>query len=141
MIANLAAEEENQVNIVQEGGLEALFELLSTCTDEMTLRVAAGAIANLAMSEVNQHPIVEEGGLELLVKLSQTAMDSQTQRMIAGAIANLCGNGASGAALLTFRTLRSSTVMGGRGLSSGICFACHRLEECTATCAGSSSAL
>jgi len=92
VIANLAAEEENQVNIVQEGGLEALFELLSTCTDEMTLRVAAGAIANLAMSEVNQHPIVEEGGLELLVKLSQTAMDSQTQRMIAGAIANLCGN-------------------------------------------------
>ena len=73
--------------------MEALFELLQTCNDEMTLRVAAGAIANLAMSEVNQHRIVEEGGLELLVKLSQTAGDSQTQRMIAGAIANLCGNG------------------------------------------------
>lgn len=92
VIANLAAEEENQVNIVQEGGLEALFDLLQTCTDEMTLRVAAGAVANLAMSEQNQHRIVEEGGLELLVKLSTSAVDSQTQRMIAGAIANLCGN-------------------------------------------------
>jgi len=92
VIANLAAEEENQVNIVQEGGLEALFDLLQSCTDEMTLRVAAGAIANLAMSEANQNRIVQDGGLELLVKLSLSAQDSQTQRMIAGAIANLCGN-------------------------------------------------
>jgi kinesin family protein 5 len=63
-----------------------------TCGDEMTLRVAAGAIANLAMSEANQHRIVAEGGLELLVTLARTAQDPQTQRMIAGAIANLCGN-------------------------------------------------
>lgn len=82
MIANLAAEEENQVNIVAEGGLEALFELLQTCADEMTLRVAAGAIANLAMSEANQHRIVAEGGLDLLVNLARTAADPQTQRMV-----------------------------------------------------------
>jgi hypothetical protein len=82
VIANLAAEEENQVNIVAEGGLEALFELLQTCEDEMTLRVAAGAIANLAMSEANQHRIVAEGGLDLLVHLAGTAQDPQTQRMV-----------------------------------------------------------
>jgi hypothetical protein len=84
VIANLAAEEENQVNIVAEGGLEALFELLQTCEDEMTLRVAAGAIANLAMSEANQHRIVAEGGLDLLVHLARTAQDPQTQRMVRG---------------------------------------------------------
>ena len=70
------------MNIVAEGGLEALFELLQTCTDEMTLRVAAGAIANLAMSEANQHRIVAEGGLDLLVHLARTAQDPQTQRMV-----------------------------------------------------------
>ncbi|GAQ78172.1 armadillo repeat-containing kinesin-like protein [Klebsormidium nitens] len=91
-LANLAAQESHQQEIVRLGGLRALFDLITRTTDETTHRLAAGAIANLAMSEPNQLRIVEEGGLPVLVNLGQTAVDPQTQRMVAGAIANLCGN-------------------------------------------------
>ncbi|XP_076951931.1 kinesin-like protein KIN-UB [Bidens hawaiensis] len=92
VIANLAAEANNQEKIVEAGGLASLLDLLSSSDDENIHRVAAGAIANLAMNETNQELIMSQGGISLLAMTAQNADDPQTLRMVAGAIANLCGN-------------------------------------------------
>lgn len=42
--------ESYQDEIVEEGGLKALFELIKKSLDETTHRLAAGAVANLAVS-------------------------------------------------------------------------------------------
>ncbi|XP_074328867.1 kinesin-like protein KIN-UB isoform X3 [Apium graveolens] len=93
VVANLAAEEDNQERIVKAGGLTSLLMLLRNFDDETICRVAAGAIANLAMNEANQEIIMAEGGISLLAMTAGDAEDPQTLRMVAGAIANLCGNG------------------------------------------------
>ncbi|KAK1376286.1 hypothetical protein POM88_032479 [Heracleum sosnowskyi] len=92
VVANLAAEEDNQERIVEAGGLTSLLMLLRNFDDETICRVAAGAIANLAMNEANQEIIMAEGGISLLAMTAGDAEDPQTLRMVAGAIANLCGN-------------------------------------------------
>ncbi|GJT89280.1 kinesin-like protein KIN-UA [Tanacetum coccineum] len=92
VIANLAAEANNQEKIVEAGGLTSLLSLFTTSEDENIHRVAAGAIANLAMNETNQELIMSQGGISLLAMTAENADDPQTLRMIAGAIANLCGN-------------------------------------------------
>ncbi|CAN8294001.1 unnamed protein product [Cochlearia groenlandica] len=92
VVANLAAEEANQQQIVEAGGLASLLMLLRSTEDETIHRVAAGAIANLAMNETNQELIMDQGGIGLLSSTAANAQDPQTLRMIAGAIANLCGN-------------------------------------------------
>ncbi|ESQ35587.1 hypothetical protein EUTSA_v10006731mg [Eutrema salsugineum] len=92
VVANLAAEEANQQQIVEAGGLTSLLMLLRSTEDETIHRVAAGAIANLAMNETNQELIMDQGGIGLLSSTSANAQDPQTLRMVAGAIANLCGN-------------------------------------------------
>lgn len=92
VVANLAAEEENQKKIVEAGGLTSLLMLLKNSEDETIHRVAAGAIANLAMNETNQELIMTQGGIGLLSIAASKADDPQTLRMVAGAIANLCGN-------------------------------------------------
>ncbi|XP_061346960.1 kinesin-like protein KIN-UB isoform X1 [Gastrolobium bilobum] len=92
VVANLAAEEENQKSIVEAGGLSSLLMLLRRYEDETVRRVAAGAIANLAMNEANQELIMAEGGITLLSMTASDAEEPQTLRMVAGAIANLCGN-------------------------------------------------
>eukprot|EP00899_Mesostigma_viride_P015446 jgi/Mesvir1/23902/Mv10685-RA.1 len=92
-VANLAAQDEYQQEIVAVGGLAMLFGAITESDDETTHRLAAGAIANLAMSEANQVAIVEQGGLPVLLGLAEKARDPQTARMVAGAVANLCGNG------------------------------------------------
>ncbi|GAQ83493.1 hypothetical protein KFL_001500230 [Klebsormidium nitens] len=92
-LANLAAQESFQEEIVQVGGLKGLFDLFERSVDEITHRLAAGAVANLAVNESNQIKIVEEGGLPTLCELGRSSADPQTQKMVAGAIANLCGNG------------------------------------------------
>ncbi|XP_050237860.1 kinesin-like protein KIN-UB isoform X2 [Mercurialis annua] len=92
VVANLAAEEENQERIVEAGGLTSLLMLLRSFEDETVRRVAAGAIANLAMNEANQEIIMAQGGISLLSMTAADAEDPQTLRMVAGAIANLCGN-------------------------------------------------
>uniref|UniRef100_M4DTC3 Kinesin-like protein n=1 Tax=Brassica campestris TaxID=3711 RepID=M4DTC3_BRACM len=93
VVANLAAEEANQQQIVEAGGLTSLLMLLRNTEDETIHRVAAGAIANLAMNETNQELIMDQGGIDLLSSTAANAQDPQTLRMVAGAIANLCGNG------------------------------------------------
>ncbi|XP_022576412.2 kinesin-like protein KIN-UA [Brassica napus] len=92
VVANLAAEEANQQQIVEAGGLTSLLMLLRNTEDETIHRVAAGAIANLAMNETNQELIMDQGGIDLLSSTAANAQDPQTLRMVAGAIANLCGN-------------------------------------------------
>ncbi|KAL1199080.1 Kinesin-like protein KIN-UA [Cardamine amara subsp. amara] len=92
VVANLAAEEANQQQIVEAGGLTSLLMLLRNTEDETIHRVAAGAIANLAMNETNQELIMDQGGIGLLSSTAANAQDPQTLRMVAGAIANLCGN-------------------------------------------------
>ncbi|XP_022719631.1 kinesin-like protein KIN-UA [Durio zibethinus] len=92
VVANLAAEETNQLKIVEAGGLTSLLMLLGSSEDETIHRVAAGAIANLAMNETNQELIMSQGGISLLSTTAANAEDPQTLRMVAGAIANLCGN-------------------------------------------------
>ncbi|XP_010494172.1 PREDICTED: kinesin-like protein KIN-UA [Camelina sativa] len=92
VVANLAAEEANQQQIVEAGGLTSLLMLLKNTEDETIHRVAAGAIANLAMNETNQELIMDQGGIGLLASTAANAEDPQTLRMVAGAIANLCGN-------------------------------------------------
>uniref|UniRef100_A0A1J3HJG7 Kinesin-like protein n=1 Tax=Noccaea caerulescens TaxID=107243 RepID=A0A1J3HJG7_NOCCA len=92
VVANLAAEEANQQQIVEAGGLTSLLMLLRSTEDETIHRVAAGAIANLAMNETNQELIMDQGGIGLLSSTAANAQDPQTLRMVAGAIANLCGN-------------------------------------------------
>ncbi|CAH8252056.1 unnamed protein product [Arabidopsis lyrata] len=92
VVANLAAEEANQQQIVEAGGLTSLLMLLKNTEDETIHRVAAGAIANLAMNETNQELIMDQGGIGLLSSTAANAEDPQTLRMVAGAIANLCGN-------------------------------------------------
>lgn len=92
VIANLAAEDTNQENIVEEGGLDSLLTLLRTSENATILRVASGAIANLAMNELNQGLIMSKGGAQLLAETSSKTDDPQTLRMVAGALANLCGN-------------------------------------------------
>ncbi|XP_047327112.1 kinesin-like protein KIN-UC isoform X2 [Impatiens glandulifera] len=92
MVANLAAEDDNQEKIVAEGGLDALLMLLQTSENTTILRVASGAVANLAMNEMNQNLIMSKGGGPLLAMTSSKTNDPQTLRMVAGAIANLCGN-------------------------------------------------
>lgn len=92
VVANLAAEETNQKNIVEAGGLTSLLTLLRSSEDETIHRVAAGAIANLAMNETNQELIMTQGGINLLSMTAANAEDPQTLRMVAGALANLCGN-------------------------------------------------
>lgn len=92
VVANLAAEEANQQQIVEAGGLTSLLMLLRSTEDETIHRVAAGAIANLAMNETNQELIMDQGGIDLLSSTAANAQDPQTLRMVAGAIANLCGN-------------------------------------------------
>ncbi|CAH2038112.1 unnamed protein product [Thlaspi arvense] len=92
VVANLAAEEANQQQIVEAGGLTSLLMLLRTTEDETIHRVAAGAVANLAMNETNQELIMDQGGIGLLSSTAANAQDPQTLRMVAGAIANLCGN-------------------------------------------------
>ncbi|KAF2545424.1 hypothetical protein F2Q70_00019825 [Brassica cretica] len=92
VVANLAAEEANQQQIVEAGGLTSLLMLLRNTEDETIHRVAAGAIANLAMNETNQELIMAQGGIDLLSSTAANAQDPQTLRMVAGAIANLCGN-------------------------------------------------
>ncbi|KAJ8749028.1 hypothetical protein K2173_013472 [Erythroxylum novogranatense] len=92
VVANLAAEEANQEQIVEAGGLTSLLMLLRSYEDETVRRVAAGAIANLAMNEANQELIMAQGGISLLSMTAADAEDPQTLRMVAGAIANLCGN-------------------------------------------------
>ncbi|KAK7330709.1 hypothetical protein VNO77_24907 [Canavalia gladiata] len=92
VVANLAAEETNQKQILEGGGLPSLLTLLKNSKDETTHRVAAGAIANLAMKETYQDVIVTQGGINLLSMTADNAEDPQTLRMVAGAIANLCGN-------------------------------------------------
>ncbi|WCJ19273.1 Kinesin-like protein KIN-UC [Euphorbia peplus] len=92
VIANLAAEDDNQEKIVEEGGLNALLTLLKSSENATILRVASGAIANLAMNELNQGLIMSKGGADLLAKLASKTDDPQTLRMVAGALANLCGN-------------------------------------------------
>ncbi|KAH0884881.1 hypothetical protein HID58_060977 [Brassica napus] len=77
MVANLAAEESNQVKIVEEG-------------------VASGAIANLEMNgqfKKSHDLIMTTGGAQLLAKMVSKTDDPQTLRMVAGALDNLCGNG------------------------------------------------
>ncbi|GMI86984.1 Arabidopsis thaliana KINESIN Ungrouped clade, gene A, ARMADILLO REPEAT-CONTAINING KINESIN 1 [Hibiscus trionum] len=92
VIANLAAEDVNQVTIVEEGGLDSLLKMLRSSQNATILRVASGAIANLAMNEMNQGLIVSKGGAQLLAKTASETDDPQTLRMVAGALANLCGN-------------------------------------------------
>ncbi|KAJ3682477.1 hypothetical protein LUZ60_015050 [Juncus effusus] len=93
VVANLAAEDNNQEKIVEEGGLDALLALLEASENSTTIhRVTAGAIANLAMNESNQGVILKKGGVRLLANVATKADDPQTLRMIAGAVANLCGN-------------------------------------------------
>ncbi|KAG4150452.1 hypothetical protein ERO13_D04G004800v2 [Gossypium hirsutum] len=92
VIANLAAEEVNQENIVKEGGLDALLTMLRSSQNATILRVASGAMANLAMNEMNQSLIMSRGGAQLLAKTASKTDDPQTLRMVAGALANLCGN-------------------------------------------------
>ncbi|KAL1212571.1 Kinesin-like protein KIN-UC [Cardamine amara subsp. amara] len=92
VVANLAAEETNQVKIVEEGGVEALLMLVQSSQNSTILRVASGAIANLAMNEKSQDLIMNKGGAQLLAKMVTKTDDPQTLRMVAGALANLCGN-------------------------------------------------
>ncbi|XP_010555807.1 PREDICTED: kinesin-like protein KIN-UC isoform X2 [Tarenaya hassleriana] len=92
VVANLAAEENNQMKIVEEGGVDALLMLLQSSQNSTILRVASGAIANLAMNEKSQDLIMNKGGAQLLAKMASKTEDSQTLRMVAGALANLCGN-------------------------------------------------
>lgn len=92
VVANLAAEESNQVKIVEEGGVEALLMLVQSSQNSTILRVASGAIANLAMNEKSQDLIMNKGGAQLLAKMVTKTDDPQTLRMVAGALANLCGN-------------------------------------------------
>ncbi|KAF2588818.1 hypothetical protein F2Q70_00040880 [Brassica cretica] len=92
VVANLAAEESNQVKIVEEGGVEALLTLVQSSQNSTILRVASGAIANLAMNEKSQDLIMNKGGAQLLAKMVTKTDDPQTLRMVAGALANLCGN-------------------------------------------------
>ncbi|CAH8381590.1 unnamed protein product [Eruca vesicaria subsp. sativa] len=92
VVANLAAEESNQVKIVEEGGVEALLMLVQSSQNSTILRVASGAIANLAMNEKSQDLIMNKGGAQLLAKMVNKTDDPQTLRMVAGALANLCGN-------------------------------------------------
>ncbi|CAN8254543.1 unnamed protein product [Cochlearia groenlandica] len=92
VVANLAAEESNQVKIVEEGGVEALLMLVQSSQNSTILRVASGAIANLAMNEKSQDLIMHKGGAQLLAKMVTKTDDPQTLRMVAGALANLCGN-------------------------------------------------
>ncbi|KAI4351365.1 hypothetical protein L6164_005737 [Bauhinia variegata] len=92
VIANLAAEDVNQVRIVEEGGLDTLLTLLQSSKNTTILRVASGAIANLAMNEINQGLIVSKRGTRLLAETASRTVDPQTLRMVAGALANLCGN-------------------------------------------------
>ena len=92
VVANLAAEERHQTEIVREGGLPALYKVIRTSNDEATRRIAAGAIANLAMNETIQERLVADGALKLIVNLAEMTEDVQTKRMVAGGIANLCGN-------------------------------------------------
>ncbi|KAF9611004.1 hypothetical protein IFM89_026310 [Coptis chinensis] len=106
VVANLAAEEANQEQIVEAGGLTSLLLLLKSSDDEMIRRVAASAIANLAMNgeylmslinstlitETNKEQLMDQGGISLLLMTAADVDDPQTLRMVAGAIANLCGN-------------------------------------------------
>ncbi|GMG99433.1 hypothetical protein Nepgr_001273 [Nepenthes gracilis] len=92
VVANLAAEDNNQEKIVNGGGLDALLMLLRSSQSITILRVASGAIANLAMKETNQSLIMSKGGAELLASTASKTEDPQTFRMVSGAIANLCGN-------------------------------------------------
>ncbi|GHP09496.1 hypothetical protein PPROV_000823100 [Pycnococcus provasolii] len=92
VVANLAAEERHQEEIVREGGLPALYKVIHSSTDEATRRIAAGAIANLAMNEGVQERLVSDGALKLVINLAEMTDDIQTKRMVAGGIANLCGN-------------------------------------------------
>ncbi|KAL3523496.1 hypothetical protein ACH5RR_016330 [Cinchona calisaya] len=92
VVANLAAEDNNQEKIVHEGGLDALLMLLQSSQNSTILRVASGAIANLAMNELNQGLIASKAGVRLLANTASRTDDPQTLRMVAGAIANLCGN-------------------------------------------------
>ncbi|KAL5710014.1 hypothetical protein ACHQM5_020629 [Ranunculus cassubicifolius] len=92
VVANLASEDKNQEMIVEEGGLEALLNLLGESNNATIHRVASGAIANLAMNESNQNLIMSKGGAQLLANIAYISDDPQTLRMVAGAISNLCGN-------------------------------------------------
>ncbi|KAF9625951.1 hypothetical protein IFM89_027819 [Coptis chinensis] len=107
VVANLAAEEANQEQIVEVGGLTSLLLLLKSSEDEMIRRVAASAIANLAMNgeylmslinstlitETNKEELMDQRGITVLLMIAADADDPQTLCMVAGAIANLCGNG------------------------------------------------
>ena len=95
VIANLAADSHNQVRIVEEGGVQALLDILGCGGEnngEATCRIAAGALANLAMREATQLLILDSGAVELLALFAHNALEPQSHRMVAGAVANLCGN-------------------------------------------------
>ncbi|KAF9600845.1 hypothetical protein IFM89_013080 [Coptis chinensis] len=90
VVANLAAEEANQEQIVEAGGLTSLLLLLKSSEDEMIHRVAASAIANLAMNgeylmslinstlitETNKEQLMDQGALDITLGV---ALGSATQ--------------------------------------------------------------
>ena len=61
VIANLAAEEENQVNIVAEGGLEALFELLAVRGSPTPASVCVGSEGGRSHHSLASWWVVGEG--------------------------------------------------------------------------------
>ena len=70
-LANLSVNAQNQVLIANEGGIEALIELLKSKYD-LILRQAAKAIANLGVNIENKIKIASAGGIPRLITYYST---------------------------------------------------------------------
>ena len=65
-LANLSENMENQLSIVEEGGVASLIYLGNQENDEIQQDVARG-LANICANEENHVPVFEQGGLNSLI--------------------------------------------------------------------------
>jgi hypothetical protein len=89
-LADLSAHPQNQLKIVEGGGVRALVKLAQSDQPLEVQNCAAAALANLALDDRNQPTLLKEKVCPLFCKLLGTKRTPVVQEQACRAIANLC---------------------------------------------------
>ena len=87
-LQNIAKHSGSRLQVVQEGGLQLLLQLVRTSQDNQIVAGAAHALANVAMDGDFSARVVQQGGVQPLIQLCRS-VDPMVQWGAASALATL----------------------------------------------------
>lgn len=93
LIANLAINEENQLQMIAVGGLKVLIDQAKNTSNIQLKRAVATALSNAVMEIDNAREFAKEGGVSLLQTFLSSG-DEELEQIVISTIANIASSGA-----------------------------------------------